>query len=163
MTGKEELIQAMIEAYMLEKGIHQFYAELSVKAKSAEARKAFGELARWEDEHMRYVQHLYQAFTDEREMISFNEFAAKARPDAAEGGMSMKELEARIGEYAFLDDVGAILFALRVEGNEYNLYKKLAAQAGDTNARVLFEDLMGWEQKHIEYLKDLKQRMEGAA
>ncbi|MCL4491576.1 MAG: hypothetical protein M1510_06690 [Nitrospirae bacterium] len=162
VTGKDDLIPAMIEAYMMEKGINQFYTELSVKAHSYEARKAFSELARWEAEHMRYMQHLYQAFTDEREMLSFNEFATRAKPDTAEGGMPMKELEESIEEYAFLDDIGAIMFALKVEGNEYNLYKKLSSQAQDTNAKVLFEELMGWEQKHIEYLMGLKQKIEGS-
>ena len=159
ITGKEDLLQALIEVFMMEKGIHQFYSELSVKAQAAEARKTFTELANWEAEHMRYVQNFYQSLTDDRDPISFNEFSKKLRPDAAEGGVPMTELEKRVAEFTFLDDRGALDFALTVEAGEYALYLKLSNQTQDTNVKALCEDFMGWEQDHIKHLKILKEKI----
>ncbi len=163
LTGKEDLLQALIEVYLMEKGINQFYSELSVKAKSPEARKTFTALASWEAEHVRHIQNFYQALMDEREPSSFEEFAKKARPDVAEGGMPLTELERKMDEFKFLDDLGAIQFALKVEADEYNLYRGLATKTGDTNVRALCEEFMGWEQDHIKYLKKLSENMEKAA
>jgi len=85
------------------------------------------------------------------------------RPEIAEGGTPLSELEGRIDEFTYLDDDGAINFALKIEAKEYDLYRKLAAQSEDTNMKVLFEDLMTWEQRHIKYLKELKHKITGTA
>jgi rubrerythrin len=105
------------------------------------------------------MQNLYQTLMDERETASFDEFARRARPDVAEGGTPLTELQKRIEEFKFLDDIGAINFALKVEADEYNLYRKLASQTADTNVKALCEDFMGWEQKHIEHLKELSKKI----
>ncbi len=160
LTGKEDLIQSLIEIYLMEKGINQFYSELSAKAKSSEARKTFAALANWEAEHVSHIQNFYQTLMDEREPTSFDEFAKKARPDVAEGGTPISELERRMDEFRFLDDIGAVQFALKVEADEYNLYRKLAVKTEDTNVKSLCEEFMNWEQDHIKYLKNLFEKIE---
>ena len=160
LTGKEDLLQALIEIFLMEKGISQFYAELSGKAAGAQTKKTFVELAKWEVEHMRHIQTFYQGLMDERETISFDDFAKKARPDTAEGGAPMTELERKIEEFTFLDDTGAVNFALKVEADEYNLYKRLASQTDDTNVKAICEEFMGWEQDHIKYLKKILEKKE---
>jgi len=57
-----------------------------------------------------------------------------------------------------VDDKGALIFALEMEGKAYNLYRKLSAETSDSNARVVFEEMMGQEVKHIDYLKNLRQK-----
>ncbi len=160
LTGKEDLLQAIIEVYLMEKGINQFYSELSLKAEGTEARKTFALLANWEAEHVRYIQNFYQTLMDEREMTSFEEFAKKARPDVVEGGTPLTELEQKMEDFVFLDDIGAIHFALKVEADEYNLYRKLASKTGDTNVKALSEEFMMWEQDHIKHLKKLLEKMD---
>jgi rubrerythrin len=163
ITAKEGLIQALMDVYMMEKGIHQFYDEVAVKTKNQEAKKAFAELAEWESGHARYVQYLYQGLMEDWDIVSFEEFSKRAKPEFAEGGMPLKDLEGRIDEFTYLDDAGAIAFALKVEAKEYALYRKLAAETSDTNMKVLFENLAEWEQRHMEYLNKLKQKIGGAA
>jgi rubrerythrin len=162
INAEEGLIQALMDVYMMEKGIHQFYDELSLKAQNEEAKKAFRELAKWEEGHTRYVQYLYQGLLEDWAIVTFEEFSQRANPDIAEGGMPLKDLEGRIDEFTYLDDRGAIKFALAVEAKEHNLYKNLAAKTTDTNMKTLFENLMDWEQKHIEYLKDLQKKISPA-
>lgn len=155
LTWKEDLLQALIEIYLMERGINQFYSELSLKANSSETRKTFTALANWEAEHVRHLQNFYQTLMDEKDPSSFDEFAKKARPDVAEGGTPLTELAKNMNEFRFLDDIGAMQFALKVEADEYNLYRGLAAKTDDTNVKALCEEFMGWEQDHIKYLKKL--------
>ena len=159
ITGREELLQAMIEAYVMEKGTNEFYTQASEKALNAEARKAFGVLAEWEHEHMLYIQFLYQAILDMREEISFEEFKKTVIADVIEGGMPIKDMEAQMEKYAFIDDLGALTFALEIEGRAYALYRRFSEQAPDPNTKAFMRDMMGFEQKHIEYLKQLKYRL----
>jgi rubrerythrin len=159
INAEEGLMQALMDVYMMEKGIHRFYDEVSRKARNKEARKAFGDLAIWEAGHERYVQYLYQGLMEDWDIVGFEEFSKRVRPEIAEGGMPLKDLEGKIDEFTYLDDEGAINFALKIEAKEYALYGKLASQTQDTNMKVLFEDLMGWEQRHIEYLKDLNRKI----
>ena len=159
INAEEGLMQALMDVYMMEKGIHKFYDEVSQKAQNREAKEAFGRLAEWEEGHERYVQYLYQGLMEDWDIVSFEEFSKRAKPEIAEGGMPLKDLEGRIDEFTYLDDAAAIAFALTVEAKEYALYNKLALQSKDTNMKVLFESLMEWEQRHIEYLKKLKQKI----
>ncbi len=163
INAKEGLIQALMDVYMMEKGINQFYAEVAAKTRNQEAKRAFSELAEWEEGHARYAQYLYQGLMEDWDIVSFEEFSKRSKPEIAEGGTPLKDLEGRIEEFTYLDDAGAIAFALKVEAKEYALYKKLAAETSDTNMNILFENLAEWEQKHIEYLQNLKRKMANPA
>ena len=156
INAKEGLIQALMDVYVMEKGIKQFYSDVAAKTHNEDTRKTFADLAGWEDEHTRYVQFLYQGLMEDWDLISFEEFSKKVKPEITEGGMRLQELEGRIEEFTYLDDMGAIDFALKVEAKEYGLYRQLSSQASESNMKVLFDELAGWEQKHMEYLKKLK-------
>jgi len=159
INAKEGLIQALMDVYVMEKGIKQFYSDVAAKTHNEDTRKTFADLAGWEDEHTRYVQFLYQGLMEDWDLISFEEFSKKVKPEITEGGMRLRELEGRIEEFTYLDDMGAIDFALKVEAKEYGLYRQLSSQASESNMKVLFDELAGWEQKHMEYLKKLKNRI----
>ncbi len=77
ITGKTQLLEAMIDAYTMEKGTNEFYRYAAGKAIDEEARKAFAQLAEWEHEHMLYIQYLYQSMTEDRETVSFHDFEEK--------------------------------------------------------------------------------------
>jgi rubrerythrin len=73
----------------------------------------------------------------------------------AESGIPVKELESKIEKYAFDDDEGAMRIAMETEGKAYNLYRKLSEEASDSNAKVVFKEMMEQELKHIAYLKKM--------
>ena len=54
MTGKEDLLRALIEAYLMEKGTQTFYIDAAGKAMKPNAKKTFLELSEWEERHMEY-------------------------------------------------------------------------------------------------------------
>lgn len=159
ITGKEELLQAMIDAFIMEKGTSEFYTQASMKVIDSEARRAFGELARWEEEHMRYIQFLYQSISGERETLSFEAFKTSVKPDTIEGGVLTDYLEKEMESPLFLDDLGALTIALEIEAKAYTLYKKLSETVDDTSTKVFMKEMSQREQSHIEYLKKLRFRI----
>jgi len=161
LTGKEDILRALIEAYLMEKGTKEFYEEASRKVRQEVAREAFGELSHWEEEHMLYVQHLYQALQGEREPLSFEAFKARAKAERLEGGMPIPEAQERLQErLSFLDDLGALTLALEIEGRAFALYSRLQRDCPEPSVAALFGELKHWEQEHIRYLKSLRSKFD---
>jgi len=159
ITGKEDLLQSLIEAFLMEKGTREFYFQASERSINSEAKNTFKELSEWEKQHMDFIQFLYQSILDEKEIKSFEEFKKKAETSVTEAGIPVKDLETKIEKYDFKDEVGALTLAMEIEGKAYNLYHKFSQDAADTNAQVVFKEMMGQELKHIDYLKKLRLKL----
>jgi len=160
LTGKEDLLQAIMEAYLMEKGAKEFYFIASDKVKDSEAAKVFKELSLWEEKHMEYIRFLYQSVIEDYDFIGFDEFSNKAKAPHTESGIPVKDMLSRLEEYHIAGDMDALMIALEMEGKAYNLYRKLAQEAADTNAKVIFDEMMQQELKHIDYLKNIKKRLQ---
>jgi rubrerythrin len=156
MTGKEDLLRVLMEAYLMEKGTQRFYSDAAIKAVNPGAKKTFSELSDWEERHMEYIQYLYSSFQDDRDIKGFNDFSKRSDAPLTESGMPVKDLESNVEKYVFVDDQGALNFALEMEGKAYNLYRKLSEGASDSNARVVFQEMMEQELGHIDYLKKMR-------
>lgn len=156
LTGKEDLLQSLIEAYLMEKATREFYSKASEKMINLSAKKIFHELSLWEGKHMDFIQFLYQSVQDDRDIIGFEDFKNKVSAPITEAGISVKDLEARMEEYDFTDESMALTVANDIEKKAYELYKGLSEKAVDTNARVVFRGMMNEEKKHMDYLKKIK-------
>jgi len=161
LTGKEDLIQSLIEAFLMEKGTMDFYAQAASKARDLEAKKMFKELSSWEHRHMDFIGFLYQSIQEDKDIVGFERFTDKTAAPVTESGIPVKDLEAKIEQYSFVfvDDMGALILALEIEAKAYSLYHKLSQSALDTNAKVVFQEMMAQEAKHIEYLKQLRLKL----
>jgi rubrerythrin len=159
LTGKEDLLQALVEAYIMEKGTKEFYAQAASKSNAAEAKKSFADLAAWENKHMIYIQSLYQSILDDRELEEFKTFSIKAPATVSEGGMPVKDLEKRIEKFAVRSEKDALSLAIGIEAKAYNFYKGLAAKTQDDQAKVIFEELMAQETEHMDQLNVLKKNI----
>lgn len=156
VTGKEELLEALIEAFIMEKGTNIFYETAAKKAVNREAKEAFLTLAKWEHKHMDYIQSLYQSFVEDRDLVSFETFKENVSAPAVEGGIPVKDLEEKLKEYADINDASVLSLALEIEEKSCALYTKLSETAFDSNTRVFMKDMVEQEQKHIKYLRDLR-------
>lgn len=156
MTGKEDLLNALIEAYLMEKGTRAFYSGAAAKAAVPGTKKMFSELMVWEEKHMDFIQYLYQAIQGDRDIKGFADFSERAEAPVTEAGIPIKDLEAKLEKYVFADDKGAMTLALEIEGKAYNLYRKLSEGVSDSNARVVFQEMMEQELKHVDYLKKMR-------
>ncbi len=158
-TGNEDLLQALVDAYLMEKGTREFYAQAARKSLAPAAKSAFAELSAWEGKHMEFVQYLYQALMEDRDVKGFEDFKKRSRPTHAEGGIPVKDLEAKLEIVAIANDLEAITMALGIEGKAYSLYWQLSKTASDSNTRVVFQSMMEQEITHISYLKDMMTRI----
>lgn len=159
ITGKEDLLQALIEAYVMEKGTREFYSQAANRSINLEAKNIFKELSDWEGRHMDFIQFLYQSVQDDKDIKSFDEFKNKAKSPITEGGIPVKDLEAKTEKHNFKDEKEALTLAMGIEGKAYSLYRRFSQSAKDTNARVVFKEMMGQESKHIDYLKQLRLKL----
>ena len=159
VTGKEDLLTSLIEAFLMEKGTHEFYEKAATKAIAPAASDTFMDLSSWEEKHMEYIEFLYLSLQEDRDLERFEEFKKKTEAPVTEGGIPVKDLESRIVESVFLDDMGALIMALEIEGKASNLYRNLSEKAADGNARVVFKEMMDMELDHISYLKKLRTRL----
>jgi rubrerythrin len=60
------------------------------------------------------------------------------------------------------DERGALNLALKMEGKAYNLYHNLSEKAADSNARVVFKEMVEQEITHIDYLKKMRDKLTDA-
>ena len=104
ITGKEDLLQSLIEAFLMEKGTNVFYSQAASKATNATAKKVFQDLTVWEEKHMEFIQFLYQSIQGDQDIEGFEAFQAKTEAGIAEGGIPVKDLEAKLEKYSFVDD-----------------------------------------------------------
>ena len=158
LTGKEDLLQALVEAYIMEKGTKEFYI-LAASKSGAAAKKGFDSLADWENRHMVYIQSLYQSILDDRELMEFREFSAKVSSPVAEGGIPIKDLEKKIETFSIQNGKDALSIAVNIEANAYIFYQDLAKRAADPAAKVIFEEMMAQETKHLEEVTAMKKRL----
>lgn len=159
LTGKEDLLQALVEAYIMEKGTKEFYAQAASKSSAAEAKKTFEDLAIWENKHMTYIQSLYQSILDDRELEEFKAFSAKAPTTVSEGGMPVKDLEKKVEKFAVKSESDALSLALGIEAKAYSFYKGLAAKTRDDQTKVIFEEMMAQETIHMDQLNVMKKKI----
>src|SRR5512139_4064612 len=115
ITGKEDLLTALIEAYLMEKGTNEFYAHVAGKASNAAARKTFGDLSSWEEQHMEFIQYLYQSIDQDRDIQGFDDFRKKTPSPITEAGIPVKDLEKKLEQPQYADDKGAVALALDIE------------------------------------------------
>ncbi|MDA8088877.1 MAG: ferritin family protein [Nitrospiraceae bacterium] len=156
LTDKSGILDSLIEVYTMEKGTREFYRRAGENAHLEVSKEAFKELAKWEEGHMDYIRYLYQSITEDRELMSFEEFSKNIRPDTLEGGIPVRDVEKWLGEYSFIDELGAIIVALKMEARAYALYDELAKKTEDSSVRTLLRELKSWEEDHIKYLKELR-------
>jgi len=158
-TGKEDLLQALVEAFIMEKGTREFYRQAASKSSAAEAKKAFQDLALWEEKHMVYVQSLYQSIMDDRELMEFDAFSRTVTAPVTESGLPVKDLDKRVETYPVKDQKEALSLALTIEAKAHALYKDLSVRAKDAATRVIFEAMMAQETKHMDELTRLRKAL----
>ena len=153
LTGKEDLRKAIVEAFAMEKGLRDFYDYAKDRSETAEVQDLFGRLREWETTHMDYLAFLYRALEGDLDLKPFDEFAKSLKPGHMESGVPVAEAEVLFRPEECTTEKAALDIALRIEGKAYNMYRRFSEGAQDSNARVVFKDMMEQEQKHIDTLK----------
>ena len=158
MTGKEDIIRAITEALALEKGTREFYRHASAQAKG-DAREIFAVLRDMEERHMRYLDFLYLSLSEDKDIMGYKDFSSKVTATHIESGATVGEAMKLFDEQDVKTNKDALKLAFQIEGKAHTLYKKLAESASDPEVKVIFEEMVDQELKHVEYLKDLEKKV----
>jgi len=159
VSGKEDLLGALISAFSMEKGSNEFYIKAEDRVIDKKGKETFRRLASFEEGHMRYIQYLYTSLLDEKKLISLAEFEEKVPTEIMEGGIKVDEALAMVEEVLFLDDIDALKVAEDKEHKSYAFYQRLIRKSSDTNAKIIFEELAKEEKRHIKYIQELMNKI----
>ncbi len=151
-TGKEELLRALTDVYIMEKETEDFYQVASHQANEGDAKAAFRKLESLKQIHMKYVQFLYRIIQGNGEIVSFEDFKSRTDIQPEEGWVPVKEQEMH---FSHTNDTGILIRALEIEAKTRDLYRKLGETASDSSAEAVFKEMMMQEDMHIDYLKKL--------
>jgi len=147
-------LQALRQAIRLEQDGYKFYPEAAERTADPRGQEMLHFLADDEKLHLRIVQDQYEALSAGKGWVSFPE-AVERRPEpdfgelsrAVEGEKTIdldkplfaperEALEKPIGVEA--SDTDALLFALQIENESYELYRKAATETADPTGKTMY-------------------------
>jgi rubrerythrin len=149
--GKDAALVALQKALELEQRGQAFYAEAAERTVNEAGKEMYHSLADDEVLHAKVIQRQIDALTAGEGWQS---------PGVApEGQVDLDsplfpEGEEELGEAVQPDasDRDALLFALKIESDSFDLYQKQAKAAADPNAKRMYEYLTGAERTHFNLL-----------
>lgn len=145
-------LQALRQAIRLEQDGYKFYTEAAERTADPRGREMFLSLADDEKLHLRIVQDQYEALSSEKGWVSFPE-AMEMKPVDLNKPLFPPEREAL--EQAIdpkASDTDALLFALQIENESYELYRKAAAETADPAGQAMYQFLASQERTHFDIL-----------
>jgi rubrerythrin len=141
-------LQALRQAIRLEQDGYKFYTEVAERMSDTRGKEMFLSLADDEKLHLRIVQDQYEALKGGQEWVSFRE-VVEFEPVDLDKSLFPPEKEAVSSEAS---DTDALLFALQIENESYELYKKAASETGDPAGKKMYQFLADQERTHFDIL-----------
>jgi rubrerythrin len=145
-------LQALRQAIRLEQDGYDFYTEAAERTTDPRGKEMFVSLADDEKLHLRIVQDQYEALKGGKGWVSFSETMAFGFIDLDKPLFPPEKeaLEKAIGPEA--SDTDALLFALQIENESYELYRKSAAETTDPAGKAMYQLLASQERTHFDIL-----------
>ena len=165
-TGTNAALTALNQAIQLEVKGQRFYLEAAERTTNPEGAEMFRSLADDEAIHERILRRQLEALDKGKgwmPVLSTVEGAVYRQGRLPEGVAEVfSDLTAPLfpeGEEAFqkavrpdAGDLDALLFALQIENESFNLYRELAQTTDDPNGQRMYEYLANAERGHFELL-----------
>lgn len=153
-------LQALRQAIRLEPDGYKFCSEAAERTADPRGQEMFHFLADDEKLHLRIVQDQYEGLSAGKGWVSFPE-AVERCPEPAERVKTIdldkplfaperEALEKAIGVEA--SDTDALLFALQIENESYELYRKAAIETADPAGQAMYQRLADQERAHFNIL-----------
>ena len=152
MKTKEHVaLQALHKALALEQDGRQFYVEAAERTSEPKGKAMYRSLAEDEELHAKVIQGQIDSLTKEGGWVlpeGIGEAAADLdTPLFPEGTAAFQE-----AVRSDASDLDALLFALKIENDSFDLYVEQAKVAQDPNARRVYEYLTDAERTHFDLL-----------
>jgi rubrerythrin len=146
-----ELIDVLAQGLKLEADGKEFYDKMAELLSDVDGKAMFKQLAADEVDHYNYIKRQYDALQDGKGWSAITEMDLVESLDTVSlvfpaGG---KIPESLVNDP---NEEDALLFALKIENDSFSLYQNSAKQATDPEAKKMFTQLAGAEQRHFEVL-----------
>ena len=144
-------LKALKQALELEQRGYQFYEHAAERTTDPKGSAMFRSLAGDEVLHQQVIERQIKAL-DAGQGWVLPEDAGEAQADLVTPLFPEGKLELEKAIQPDASDLDALLFALKIENDSFNLYAEQAQAAHDPNARSLFEYLVDAERTHFNLL-----------
>lgn len=145
------LTDVLAEALKLERDGQEFYTKTAQRVEDQAAQAMFSQLAEDEVDHYNYIKRQYEALQAGEGWSAIPEMELVESIDAVSVVFPPDEkVIDELPENSTEED--ALLFGLNIEDKSFKLYHNSAERADDPEAKKLFMQLAGAEQRHFEIL-----------
>jgi rubrerythrin len=154
--GTQAALEALDQAIELEMKGQAFYLEAAKRTVDPKGVKMFQSLAEDEVFHQNILRRQVASLTEEKGWVlptGANEVEADLQTPLffpADLFPTGKEIDGVVGPGT--TEMDALLFAIKIENDSFNLYLNLAKAAEDPNAKRMYEYLVDAERTHFDLL-----------
>jgi rubrerythrin len=165
MATTQEELESLNTAIKTEKDGRAFYQEAAKRSTNPMAKAVFRHLAEEERSHIDIIQAYYDQMK-ERGTCAGLEDLIKDAPSVKEDLKNVfqkacQEFDQRVEIDA--DSLKAYETAMKLEGEAYDMYKRLQEHTEDCMARNLFQFMLEQENEHFAFLKETHDYLENPA
>ena len=151
-SGKESVEEVLIAGYSLEKGLMNFYQQMTVRVKAQPIKDMFNKLFAIEINHQNRLLNEYNRITGKSfENVTFDSDIVSP---AMEGGLSTEEYMQLFD--ANLDSPSEVIgLAMSIEAQALDMYHRASENAQNPASREVLHQIALEEQEHLKLLGDL--------
>ena len=144
-------VTALQQALELERTGYRFYTEAAERTQDAKGSEMFRSLASDEGMHRQYIERQIDALSADEGWV-LPEGIKDVEVDLAAPLFPEGKIDLQKAIQPDASDLDALLFALKIENDSFDLYTKQAKAAQDPNAKRLYEYLVDAERTHFNLL-----------
>ncbi len=144
-------VYALQQALELERRGHRFYTEAAERTVDPRGSEMFRSLAEDEAMHQQVIERQIDALKEGGGWV-LPEGIKDVRVDLASPLFPEGKIAFEKAIQLDASDLDALLFALKIESDSFDLYAEQAKAAQDANAKRLYKYLVGAERTHFDLL-----------
>jgi rubrerythrin len=155
-SGMESPEKALVVAYGLEAGLHDFYLSMIPKVSSNEVKDLFQKLSEIEIKHQERIFSEYAKMTGSSETKA--DFEKNIVSQAVEGGLTTEEYINRFNpDWDSVIDI--VELAMSIEAQALDLYQRASESSSDPQSQKALVKIADEERSHLAQLGKLIERI----
>ena len=155
-SGMETPANALVVAYGLEAGLHDFYLSMIPKVGNSEVKDLFQKLSEIEIKHQERIFSEYVKITETQG--TRDDFENKIVSQALEGGLTTEEYINRFSP-DWDSAIDIIELAMSIEAQALDLYQRASDQSSDPQSQKALVQIADEERSHLAQLGKLIERI----
>jgi rubrerythrin len=155
-SGMESPATALVVAYGLEAGLHDFYLSMIPKVNNNEVKDLFQKLSEIEIKHQERIFSEYVKMTGSSETKA--DFEKSIVSQAVEGGLTTEEYINRFGP-DWDSAIDIIELAMSIEAQALDLYQRASERRSDPQSQKALVQIADEERSHLAQLGKLIERI----